>query len=199
MTNWPPEQASPWPVETFAGLEATGRLDRPKPMANCDYALKKHRDSAWTLARKPTSRVSLCDTTRQSSPSTKRTNRGLPVRRPIRRLRRADHNGGHALTSSPHTPFVFFSLFGARAGGGLAKTHGAFPRGANILSLLPKTTEGHMYICASVDDASGGHSSIEGSRERMMRHLCICLHKSQTHHGKDTTSDAPAKHASRNP
>ena len=36
-----------------------------------------------------------------------------------------------------------------------------------------------MYSCVPVGDASGGHSSIEGSRERMMRHLCICLHKSR--------------------
>ena len=49
-----------------------------------------------------------------------------------------------------------------------------------------------MYSCVPVGDASGGHSSIEGSRERMMRHLCICLHKSRHTHNQDTTSDAPA-------
>lgn len=141
------------------------------------------------LARKPTSRVSLCDTTRQSSPSTKRTNPrppGSPA--PIRHLRRADHHGGHGDAHLPPLPpfvYIFFSLWGPVGGGGLARTHGAFPRGANILSLLPKTPEGHMYSCASVGDASGWpfiNRGLARAHDEALVHLsalcCTALHKS---------------------
>ena len=80
------------------------RLDRRSPGANCDDASKGIETRPGPLARKPTSRVSLCDTTRQSAPSTKRTSPRPPGSpRPIRRLRRADHGG-------PGDAHLFFSL-----------------------------------------------------------------------------------------
>jgi hypothetical protein len=54
-----------------------------------------------------------------------------------------------------------------------------------------------MYSCASVGDASGGHSSIEGlarAHDEALVHLSAQVADT---HGKDTTSDAPAKHTSR--
>lgn len=162
-TTGPPK--AQWPIATtlWKGIET-----RPGP-----------------LARKPTSRVSLCDTTRQSSPSTKRTNPrppGSPA--PIRRLRRADHHGGHGDAHlSPLPPFVhiFFSLWGPVGGGGLARTHGAFPEGPTSYHCCPR----HRRVTCTAARRSamrrGGHSSIEGSRERMMRHLCICLRSAALH------------------
>lgn len=155
-------------------------------MANCDYALQSIETRPGPLGAEThiaglivRHHKTIVAVDQENKPAASR------VARPIRRLRRADHHGGHGdahlLPSLP--PFVFFSSpLGPGRGGGLARTHGAFPRGANILSLRPKTPEGHMYSCASVGDASGSHSSIGGSRERMMRHLCICLRSAAALH-----------------
>jgi hypothetical protein len=185
MTNWPPEQASPWPVETFAGLEATGTTGPPK--ANGQLRLRFEKASRLGLDPGAETHIAGLIVRHHKTivaVDQENKNRGLPGRRPIRRLRRANHDGGHgALTSSP-PPFCIFSL-SLGPGRGVSRGRTAHsPEGPTSYHCCPR----HRRVTCTAARRSAMHRvaihQSRGSRERMMRHLCICLHKSQTHTAK---------------
>lgn len=184
-------------METFAGLESRDDWTTGPPKAQWPIATSLWKASRLGLVPWGGNphRGSHCATpqgNRRRRP--REQTRGLPGHRPIRRLRRADTTAAtETLTFPLPPPFcVFFSLWGP-VGGGLARTHGAFPRGANILSSRPKTPEGHMYSCASVGDASGWpfiNRGLARAHDEALVHLSALCCTAQV---DTTTSDAPAR------